>query len=86
MPWSFFTWGGSRSTKASWIWRKLSHGSGMDYGEAWLLIVGPDEEGLRPRIEGICFVSCQPAPLDWLGDRAAGIHGRSRCVVSTESP
>ena len=27
---------------------------GMDYGEAWLLIVGPDEEGLRPRIEGIC--------------------------------
>lgn len=27
---------------------------GMDYGEAWLLIVGPDEEGLRPRMEGIC--------------------------------
>lgn len=27
---------------------------GMDYGEAWLLIVGPDEEDLRLRMEGIC--------------------------------
>jgi glycosyltransferase involved in cell wall biosynthesis len=27
---------------------------GMDYGEAWLLIVGPDEEGLQPRIQAIC--------------------------------
>jgi glycosyltransferase involved in cell wall biosynthesis len=27
---------------------------GMDYGKAWLLIVGPDEEGLRSRIERIC--------------------------------
>lgn len=27
---------------------------GMDPGEAWLLVVGPDEEGLRPRIQKIC--------------------------------
>jgi glycosyltransferase involved in cell wall biosynthesis len=24
-------------------------------GKAWLLIVGPDEEGLRPRIESLCY-------------------------------
>ena len=27
---------------------------GMGYGESWLLVVGPDEEGLRPRMETIC--------------------------------
>jgi glycosyltransferase involved in cell wall biosynthesis len=27
---------------------------GKDCAEAWLLIVGPDEEGLRPRMESIC--------------------------------
>jgi glycosyltransferase involved in cell wall biosynthesis len=26
----------------------------MDYGKTWLLIVGPDEEGLQPRIQEIC--------------------------------
>jgi len=47
---------------------------GMDYGEAWLLIVGPDEEGLRPRIEGICspvakrlrFVRLTTAPQEYM--------------------
>lgn len=27
---------------------------GADHPEAWLLVVGPDEEGLRPRMEQIC--------------------------------
>jgi glycosyltransferase involved in cell wall biosynthesis len=27
---------------------------GPDYPDAWLLVVGPDEEGLRPRMEQIC--------------------------------
>jgi glycosyltransferase involved in cell wall biosynthesis len=47
---------------------------GMDYGEAWLFIVGPDEEGLRPRIEGICssvasrlrFVGFATAPQEYM--------------------
>lgn len=47
---------------------------GMDYGEAWLLIVGPDEEGLRPRIEGLCssvasrlrFVGFATAPQEYM--------------------
>ena len=47
---------------------------GMDYGEAWLLIVGPDEEGLRPRIQGICspvdnrlrFVDFASAPQEYM--------------------
>ena len=47
---------------------------GMDYGEAWLLIVGPDEEGLRPRIERICslvasrlrFVGSVTAPQEYM--------------------
>ena len=47
---------------------------GMDCGEAWLLIVGPDEESLRPRIEGICssvasrlrFVGFATAPQEYM--------------------
>ena len=47
----------------------------MDYREAWLLIVGPDEESLRPRIEGICssvvssklrFVGFASAPQEYM--------------------
>ena len=47
---------------------------GADYGHAWLLIVGPDEEGLRPRIQEICssvsnrvrFVGFAPAPQEYM--------------------
>jgi glycosyltransferase involved in cell wall biosynthesis len=47
---------------------------GMDYDEAWLLMVGPDEEGLRPRIQGICpsvanrlrFVDFTSAPQEYM--------------------
>jgi glycosyltransferase involved in cell wall biosynthesis len=48
---------------------------GMDYGEAWLLIVGADdEEGLRPRMEKICssvasrllFVGFATAPQEYM--------------------
>ena len=46
----------------------------VDYDEAWLLIVGPDEEALRPRIERICaavarrlrFVGFSPAPQEYM--------------------
>jgi glycosyltransferase involved in cell wall biosynthesis len=46
----------------------------MDYDEAWLLIVGPDEEALRPRIEKVCaavaprlrFVGFSPAPQEYM--------------------
>jgi glycosyltransferase involved in cell wall biosynthesis len=47
---------------------------GMDYGEYWLLIVGPDEEGLRPCIDKICssvasrlrFIGLSTAPQDYM--------------------
>jgi glycosyltransferase involved in cell wall biosynthesis len=47
---------------------------GMDYGEDWLLIVGPDEEGLRPSMEKICssvasrlrFVGLSNAPQEYM--------------------
>jgi glycosyltransferase involved in cell wall biosynthesis len=46
----------------------------MDYSEAWLLIVGPDEEALRPRIESVCaavagrlrFVGFSTAPEEYM--------------------
>jgi glycosyltransferase involved in cell wall biosynthesis len=47
---------------------------GGECGKAWLLIVGPDEESLRPRIERICsavgsrlrFVGYTDAPQDYM--------------------
>jgi lipopolysaccharide/colanic/teichoic acid biosynthesis glycosyltransferase/glycosyltransferase involved in cell wall biosynthesis len=47
---------------------------GTDYGQAWLLIVGPDEDGLRPRIERLCssvasrlrFVGFATAPQEYM--------------------
>jgi glycosyltransferase involved in cell wall biosynthesis len=46
----------------------------VDYGEDWLLIVGPDEEGLRPRMEKICsavasrlrFVGLSTTPQEYM--------------------
>jgi len=47
---------------------------GENCGKAWLLIVGPDEEGLRPRIERVCsavgsrlrFVGYTDAPQEYM--------------------
>ena len=47
---------------------------GENCGKAWLLIVGPDEEGLRPRIESVCsaigarlrFVGYTDAPQEYM--------------------
>ncbi|MBK5295225.1 MAG: glycosyltransferase family 4 protein [Acidobacteriia bacterium] len=47
---------------------------GTDYGKVWLLIVGPDEEGLRPHIQRICssvadrlrLVGCVTAPQEYM--------------------
>jgi glycosyltransferase involved in cell wall biosynthesis len=47
---------------------------GMDCGETWLLIVGPDEECLRPRMEKVCssvagrlrFVGLSSAPQEYM--------------------
>jgi glycosyltransferase involved in cell wall biosynthesis len=43
---------------------------GKDCAEAWLLIVGPDEENLRPRIEMVC----------------SGVRDRLRIVGPTKAP
>lgn len=47
---------------------------GVDYGHAWLLFVGPDEESLGPRIKEICspvvgrlrFAGCVAAPQRYM--------------------
>lgn len=46
----------------------------MDYGKTWLLIVGPDEESLQPRMQDICslvvdrvsFVGLTAAPQEYM--------------------